>query len=166
MTKEKKLIESLDGTDIYFDTERAVFTATHKTSGETEEGPNIWPLRQWIRDQDRTSSNITGLIPAGYFGKGIAKIRVTQIKKSNDEVDYIITEDTEHSYDEGKKQDNHDLKAFVIYPMSKENLELFEQVKKLEGDITAIENQQKALVNKLNDGKKLLQMIKEQKKEN
>ena len=165
MTKEKKLIETIDGTDIFFDPERAVFTATHKTSGETEEGPNIWNLRQWIRDQDRTSANITGLISSGYFDKTIAKIRVTQIRKSNDEVDYIITEDTEHSYDEGKKQD-HDLKDFIIYPMSPENLALFEQVKELESDIKNIEAKQSNLIKNLKDGKKILQILKEQKKEN
>ncbi len=140
-------IESYKGYDIYFDKDTERFHAAKPELDIAFEAFKLWEIKGIIGDSFIEEVNKEGIIKSGYFNRTLAKVLILTRNKVTDNVKYKMLDETEKSYEIGRIQES--TSYMIIYPLSKENLEIWDKIKKLEDQIDILENQQKSLVDKI-----------------
>ena len=142
-------MEKYKGFEIYYDKEKERFTADKPKLDIHFEARTIWEIQGYIKETQTEEVDKTVYIKSGYFDKSIAKVHLLTINKAIGRCKYKILEDTEKSYDVGSTKEDSDLpKTYVI---NEANTQIYDEVKKLQGDIEKIENKQKGLVSQLKE---------------
>ena len=153
MKKEAKvLMEKFRGFEIYYDKNDERFVADKKALDIHFEARTLWEMKGLIKSTRTKEIGQDAIIKSGYFDKSLSKIHVLTFNPEYNEVKYKVLDDTGNGYDVGRILKETDMPK--RYPMSEHNLKIYDQVKKLEGEIKKIEKRQKALVSKLELGAK------------
>ena len=147
MKEEKVLIEKFKGFDIYYDKDKERFIANKPKLDIHFESSRLWEIKRNIQETQTEEINKEFLIRSGYFNEQIAKIHLLTKNKETEKCKYKILEDTTEGYDSDRIMNNEDIPK--TYPLSKENLALYDKVKELSKEIEKVENKQRELVNKL-----------------
>ena len=145
--KEKVLIEKFKEFDIYYDKEDERFIADKPKLDIHFESRTLWEIKGNIRQTQTKEINKEFFIKSGYHDVQIAKIHLLTENKSTGRSKYKILEDTKDGYDIGNVKDERDTPK--LFPISKENINLYNQVKDLEKEIDKLENKQNKLVSQL-----------------
>ena len=146
--KERIPIEEYKGFRIFYDKEENQFVAEKEGLDlEFTSYSGIGRLREEICNSKVKAVNKDVIIIDGYFNKALSKMRVLTRNKATNKFRYKKLSDTTNNYDVGEIKEEDERKKF--YKLSENNLQIFDEVKALEKEITEIENKQKKLVCKL-----------------
>lgn len=147
MSKNKVLIEKFKGFEIYYDKENERFVSDKGKLDIHFEASTLWEIKGKIKQSQTKEVDQEYFIASGYFGKGMAHIKLLTINNITKRCKYKILEDTEHGYDNGNIKGNYETPK--LYDCSKHNIDIFNQLKELEKEKSNIESKQKKLVNNL-----------------
>lgn len=153
MKSNKVLIEKCKGFEIYYDKNEDKFISDKEKLDIHFEARSLWEIKGRIKETRTEEVNKDYLIISGYFNKELALIKLLTINKSTKRCKYKIIESTRSKYDDGQIKEEFDVPK--LYPYSKENIEIFNQVKELEKEIKKIEGKQNKLVSQLHKQKKV-----------
>ena len=146
--KDKIPIEEYKGFKIFYDKEENQFVAEKEGLDlEFTSYSGIGMLRKEICNSKVKAVNKDVIVIDGYFNKELSKIRVLTKNTATNKFRYKKLSDTENNYGVGEIKEEDKRKKF--YKLSERNLQIFDEVKALEKEITEIGNKQKKLVCKL-----------------
>lgn len=146
MTKDKVLIEKFKGFDIYFDKYNERFIADKPKLDIHFQSRSLWEIKGCIKQSQTKEVNKEYLIKSGYSNDRIAKILLMTTNKTLNDSKYKILQDTGNGYDIGRIESNN---SPILYPLTDENLKLYDLVLHWEKKKKEIENRQKNLVGQL-----------------
>ena len=149
--KKCTLVEKYKGYEIFVDRDTSRFWLVNKKRGVEEEFEGIWSAKEFIKKSLTTHvDNVEAITPTSYFGNSLSKVVVLS-KYTNGEYKYKMIESTDNSYDVGKTEKD----KISLYPMSSNNIKIYDEVTKLNKEKDKLTSQQRKLVSTLKVGKKL-----------
>jgi len=150
MKDNKVLIEKWKGVDIFYDKETNRFVAEHKKANTKVESSTLFDVR--CRINDIIDEVYNELVDEKYIIKDystkLMKITVHTRNKVNKRISYTVTDCTDLPYYDINKEKNTDSDT-RLFDLSKENLEVYDKIRKLEKNISGLELEQKKFMEML-----------------
>ncbi len=143
----KVLIEKFKGFEIYYDKDQERFTADKPKLEIHFESARLWEIKGCIKETRTEEIDKEYFIISGYSDQQIAKINLMTKNTATERCKYKILEDTKYGYDVGRTHEDTDIPK--LYDVSKVNMRLYSEVKKLQSEIEKIEAHQYMLVKEL-----------------